>query len=122
MSIIGIVFNLLLTYIKGFVLGFSVSSIIYVYGFKGIIGGLIYIFPHQILNIMIILILAIYSVMFTKYLYKIILGNKNIGTKRFIKIYTFLLGLSSIITLFSSLSEVFITPALFKLMIKLFIK
>ena len=48
MSIIGVVFNIFLIYIKGFVIGFSISSIIYVYGIKGILASLIYIFPHQL--------------------------------------------------------------------------
>jgi len=32
MSIIGVLFNIFFIYIKGFVLGFSISSLIYVYG------------------------------------------------------------------------------------------
>lgn len=121
MSIIGIIFNIFFIYIKGFVIGFSISSLIYVYGVKGILASFIYIFPHQILNIFIIIILGIYSIMFTNNLYKVILGNRNTGIRNFIKKYLYILLISIIITIISSLIETFFTPALFKLFIKLFI-
>ena len=121
MSIIGIIFNIFFIYIKGFVIGFSISSLIYVYGVKGILASFIYIFPHQILNIFIIIILGIYSIMFTNNLYKVILGNRNTGIRNFIKKYLYILLISIIITIISSLIESFFTPALFKLFIKLFI-
>lgn len=121
MSIIGILFNIFLIYIKGFVVGFSISSIIYVYGIKGILTSFIYIFPHQLLNIFAITILGIYSIMFTNNLYKQIIKNKSIGFKHFIKKYVYILILTSIITIIATLLETFFTPALFKLFIKLFV-
>lgn len=121
MSIIGIIFNIFFIYIKGFVLGFSISSLIYVYGVKGILASFIYIFPHQLLNIFVILVLGIYSIMFTNNLYKVIIGNRNTGIRNFIKKYLYILLIASVITILSSLLETFFTPALFKLFIKLFI-
>jgi len=121
MSIIGVVFNIFLIYIKGFVLGFSISSLIYVYGVKGTLASFIYLFPHQILNIIVVAIIGIYSIMLTINLYKVILGNRSTGIKLFIKKYLYILMVTSIITLFSTLIEAFLTPALFKLIIKLFI-
>ena len=121
MSIIGILFNIFLIYIKGFVIGFSISSFIYVYGIKGVFASFIYIFPHQLLNIFSLIILGVYSIMFTNNLYKQIVGNKNIGFKIYIKKYIYVLLITSIITINSTLLEVFFTPALFKLFIKLFV-
>lgn len=121
MSIIGVVFNIFIVYIKGFVIGFSISSLIYVYGIKGIIASFIYIFPHQILNIIVITILGIYSIMLTINLYKVMLGNRGTSIRIFIKKYLYILLVASIITIFTTLIEVFLTPALFKLLIKLFV-
>lgn len=121
MSIIGIVFNIFFIYIKGFVIGFSISSLIYVYGLKGSFASFLYIFPHQLLNIFIIFVLGIYSVMFTYNLYKVILGNRNTGIRNFLKKYLYILLFCSIITIISSLFETFFTPSLFKLFIKLFV-
>ena len=119
MSIIGILFNIFFIYIKGFVLGFSISSFIYVYGIKGTLASFIYIFPHQLLNMFVILILGIYSIMFTNNLYKQIIGNKNIGFKHFMKKYIYILLIASVITIISTLLEALFTPAVFKLVIKL---
>lgn len=121
MSIIGILFNIFFIYIKGFVLGFSISSLIYVYGVKGILASFIYTFPHQLLNIFVVVILGIYSIMFTNNLYKQIIGNKTGGFKYFIKKYTYILLIAVVITIISTLLETFFTPALFKLFIKLFV-
>ena len=121
MSIIGVIFNIFIVYIKGFVIGFSISSLIYVYGAKGILASFIYIFPHQILNIIVVTILGIYSIMLTINLYKVILGNKSTSIKTFIKKYLYILLVTSIVTIFTTLIEVFLTPALFKLLIKLFV-
>ena len=121
MSIIGVVFNIFLIYIKGFVIGFSISSIIYVYGIKGILASLIYIFPHQLLNLFVISVLCIYSIIFTNNLFKMMLGEKNNDFKTFIKKYLYILLISCIITIFSTIFEVFLTPAFFKMVIKLFV-
>lgn len=121
MSIIGIIFNIFLVYIKGFVIGFSISSLIYVYGVKGILGSIIYVFPHQILNLMIVLILGIYSVMFTIHLYNVILGNRNTGIRTFLKKYLYILIIACVVSLVTTFFEILLTPALFKLIIKLFV-
>lgn len=121
MSIIGIVFNIFLVYIKGFVLGFSISSFVYVYGLKGTLASLIYIFPQQLLNLFVVVTLGIYSIMLTINLYQVIIGNRNTGIKSFLKKYLYILLFAGIITLLATLFETFLTPALYKLFIKLFI-
>lgn len=121
MSIIGIIFNIFLIYIKGFVIGFSISSFIYIYGIKGTLSSFLYIFPHQLINIFVILVLGIYSIMFTTNLYKQIIIDKSINLKKFIKTYFYILLIVSTLTIISSLIEALFTPALFKLFIKLFI-
>ncbi len=122
MSIIGIIFNIFLLYIKGFVIGFSVSSFIYVYGVKGTIASFIYIFPCQLLNIFALLLLGVYSIMFTANLYRVIVGKRNTGIKLFLKKYIFILIIASIITIVSTILETFVLPPIFKLVIKLFVK
>ena len=52
-SIIGIPIIFIFNFFKVFILGFSISSIIYTYHVKGIIYAISYIFPHQIIAILI---------------------------------------------------------------------
>jgi len=120
-SVIGILINIFLVYLKGFLVGFSVSAIISIYGFKGILAAFIYVFPHQILNAFAIIILAIYSVMFTSKMIKFILSEKNNNMKHVLKKYTIIFGITLSISLISSVSEAYILPAFMKLIIKLFI-
>lgn len=106
MSIIGIIINIFIIYLK----------------YKGLLAALIYAFPTSIINILVCLLLGVYSVLFTINLWKIIfLKEKNYNMKKFIKKYFLLLILCIILILISSLTESFLVPSLLKLVIKLFI-
>lgn len=120
LSIIGVIVNIFFTYIKGFLVGFSISSIILTYGPKGILASLIYTFPSQILNIIVIITLSIYSLMFSSSLLKIITSKK--GNNRIIlKKYIIILMGCIIISFISSLLEVYIFPSILKLIISIYI-
>lgn len=64
-SVIGCVIVLFLFFLKGFILGFSICSIIINYGVKGILLGFVYLFPHQIINIFVYGIMTCYSLVFS---------------------------------------------------------
>ena len=119
LSIIGILFNVFLVYIKGFILGFSISSIIATYNYKAIPATLLYVFPQQVLNVIVICILAIYSVMFTRNLLAIIINKKN-NNRLMLKKYTIILIFSIITSFISSALEVYLFPNLLKLIISLY--
>lgn len=122
MSIIGIIFNIFFIYLKSFVIGFSISSFILIYKYKGILASLVYVFPSQLINILIILILGVYTLLFSKYLFKLIFfKDKSINLGKFFKKYTLVLVICLILSLISSLSEGYLVPSLLKVMIKLFI-
>ena len=119
LTIIGVLINIFLTYIKGFITGFSISSIILTYKYKGILAALLYIFPSVVLNIIVISILTIYSIMFTSNLLKVIISKKN--SKLMLKKYIVILILSIIISFISSILEVYLFPYLLKMIISLYI-
>lgn len=122
MSIIGIIINIFMIYLKGFIIGFSLSSFFLVYKYKGLLAALIYVFPTSIINILVCLLLGVYSVLFTINLWKIIfLKEKNYNMKKFIKKYFLVLIICIILIIISSLTEGFLVPSLLKLVIKLFI-
>ncbi len=122
MSIIGIIFNIFLIYLKGFIIRFSLSSFFFVYKYKGLLAGFIYAFPTSIINIIVSLILGVYSILFTINLWKIIfLREKNSDMKRFLKKYLIVLIISLFLILISSITEGFLIPSLLKLVIKVFI-
>ena len=122
LTIIGIPFNVFLLYLKSFIFSFSISSFIITFGYIGITISTLYLLFGQLLNIITILIITIYSIMFTKNLLKTIIKNKtNNDITKFFKTYLIILLFTIIISIISSISEVFIFPTLIKLIIKLFI-
>lgn len=110
-STIGLVFNGFIVYLKGFVTGFCVSSMIYIYKVKGLLLGLIYLIPHNIINILIILSLSIYSIIFSLGIIKQITG-KRINTINLLKRYTFIFLVSLGVIILTSIIEVYFTTFL----------
>lgn len=121
MSIIGILLNVFLIYLKGFLLGFSIAAIFNCYGIKGILGVIVYVFPHQILNIFSILILGIYSIMFTIKLFEYMFSKKNNNMRNMLKKYSIIYLFTIFISIISSLSEAYLLPIFMKIIVKLFI-
>jgi len=113
-SMIGIPFILVHLFFKAFVLSFSFISIIANYHFKGLFLALTYVFPHQILNLVIWLLLSFYAIGFSIKLIKVLIFKKNINLKEHFKKYTKILLICSFMLIVSSLFETFLCPWLLK--------
>ena len=122
MTIIGIIINIFILYLKGFIFGFSLSAFILTYNYKGIILSILYTLFGQLLNIVAIIILTIYSIMFTYNLLKqIIKAKQNLNLPKYFKNYSLIFIIILLINIISSISEAFLFPTLIKIIIKLFI-
>lgn len=121
LSMIGIIVNIFLTYIKGFLVGFSISSIFLTYGYKGVLAAILYTFPTQILNIIVVIVLSIYSIMFAQNLLQIIMIKKNTTNRLMLKKYLVILMLCIILSFISSLLEVYVFPNILKLVVKYYL-
>jgi len=108
-SIIGIPIVILILISKSFILGFSISSIIYNYGLKGILIAIIYIIPH-VLNLFITIILAYYSMNFSIMLFNLLFRKKEYTKRLIVNRYIKILVVSTIFFIISSILEVFIIP------------
>ena len=120
-SVIGIVITILLVFYKCFILSFTISSIIYVYSFKGIILSIIYIFPHMIVNILTFLYISSYSIKLSIILTKTILKRENLNFKQFLNNYLKVLLISIVILFLSSIYESIIMPYILKSIIRFLI-
>lgn len=120
-SVIGIVVTILLVFYKCFILSFTISSIIYVYSFKGIILSIIYIFPHMIVNILTFLYISSYSIKLSIILTKTILKRENLNFKQFLNNYLKVLLISIVILFLSSIYESIIMPYILKSIIRFLI-
>lgn len=92
-SIIGIFIVIGILIYKSFLVGFSFLSIIYTYGFKGILVASIYIIP-EVINLFIVFVLVYYSVSFSILLFNYLFKKKDITRRvimvRYIKILIFM--------------------------------
>ena len=109
-SIIGIPVIVFMLFLRGFILGFSIGSIIRIYGYKGIVGGLLYLFPHNILSLVISALLSFYALSFSIRLFKFLFLHDNINFKFIMKKYIKILVICLFAFVFCSLMEVYLSP------------
>lgn len=122
MTLIGIVFNIFILFIKSFIIGFTLASFIITYSYKGLILSASYLLLGQLLFIIVLILLTIYSITFSFKLLKVIFKSPNNNElPKYLKNYCLILIFSIIISLLASLCEVFIFPSLIKLIINIFI-
>lgn len=114
-SIIGIPIIVGILLFKSFVFGFSFSSIIYTYGFKGTIGALLYTFPHQIGYLFILILLSFYALNFSFRLFKYLFLRQTFNFKEIMRRYLKLYLFSLIVVIILSLFETYISTYLLKL-------
>jgi len=109
MSIIGFPITLFLFFTHAFTLGFSISSIFYVYKWKGILLAFVYVLP-QLLNLCILLIFCYFSLLLSKYLFYHLILKKEFSFKRMMTRYMKSFAISLGLLIASSILEVFVIP------------
>lgn len=117
LTIIGIPFVMLILFIKGFILGFTVGFLIDELGFTGILFSTISIFPQNIIIIPSIVIIGVSALSFSL----ILLKNKR-ETEKFSIIqqvtgYTILVSLMALIIILGCFIEAYISPVFMKMML-----
>ena len=118
-SAIGVPIILFLFFYKCFIFGFSISSIIINYGFKGILFSLVYIFPHQVIDIFGFLIITSYSLVFSIKLIGFILKKYEFNIRVSFNKYFKVLLACFLLFFISSLYEAFICPHVLKFVFRL---
>lgn len=116
-SIIGIPIILFSFFVKVFILGFSIANFISIYGLKGILYSLVYIFPHHILNIFNYMFLTIVTLKVSFSLVYAIFKKKKIDFKPIMNRYFIYLGIGLLLMLISTLLEVYLMPIFMKLIV-----
>jgi len=114
-SLIGLPIVLVLLVYKGFIFGFSISSIIKVYGIKGIIGAFTYVFPGTILMLITTILLCFYSTSFSLKLFRYLFLKENLNFKMIMNKYLKILGISCCSVVLVILSDVYLAPVFMKL-------
>lgn len=109
-SVIGFFIIIIVLFVKAFVLGFSLGSIIATYKFKGIIMGFIYIFPHHIINVLIFILISAFALIMSFKIINNLSAKKPVDFKNFMHKYIKVLIISVVILILTSLYEIYALP------------
>lgn len=116
-SVIGLPIIIIMFFTKCFILGFSVGAILTTFKLKGILVSLVYVFPGQVISLLFLLLLMMYSMSFTFKMIYAILKKKSIDFKlimnKYFKILLIVLG----VIILMSLCDTYLMPRLIKLLI-----
>lgn len=113
-SVIGIFFVIGILGFNSFLVGFSLSSIIYTYGVKGLLLSFIYILP-ELVNLFITFVLSYYSVSFSLFLFNYLFRKKDYNRKKLVFRYVKIFVLFFLFTIINSLVSVFLIPFILRI-------
>lgn len=117
LTIIGIPFVMLILFIKGFILGFTVGFLIDELGFTGILFSTISIFPQNIIIIPSIIIIGVSALSFSLILLKNKKGTEKYSIIQQVTGYTILVSLMALIIILGCFIEAYISPVFMKMML-----
>ena len=106
--------NILILFYKSFIIGFSISGFILSFKLKGLILSIIYVFPHLLLNILILSILTAFTLKLSINLIKNIIRRKKCNLNLYLKKYKYVIIMLIFLISISSLYETYVIPYLFK--------
>ena len=118
-GIIPIIFllNYFVIFYKGFVIGFTISSMVLIYKLKGLFLSLLFMFPHEYINIFLFITLSVLAIKFSKKTYLRFKNNDVYNLKKEYKDYIKIYFIFILLSLINSLIEVFINSLLVRLVV-----
>lgn len=116
-SVIGLPIIIIMFFTKCFILGFSVGAILTTFKAKGILVSLVYVFPGQVISLLFLLLLMMYSMSFTFKMIYAILKKKSIDFKLIMNKYFKILLIVLSVVILMSLYDTYLMPRIIKLLI-----
>ncbi len=116
-SVIGAPLMIVLFFMKAFTLGFTIASMIKIYHIKGLLYSLIYIFPHQVINLLVFIFFIMFSMSLSITLFQAIIKKKTVDFSKVMNRYVFILAVTVIILIITSLLEIYLMPFLFRMLL-----
>lgn len=121
-SVIGLIIVICLVFWKSFTLSFTISGFILTYNLKGLLLAILYIFPHLIINLLIIMYVGSYAIKFSTLIIRCMFNKVNLDLRKLMIIYLKVLIFSIMVVILTSLFESFITPFFLKYIVSLILK
>lgn len=118
LSIIGLPIIIFMVFMRFFVTGFNISSLFACYKLKGLKYVLVYLVPSNIILLLLSIFLGIYSVNISIRLATNIIKKKTINFGTFMGKYFFILLISILVVVITSLYDSFVSPFFYNLFTK----
>lgn len=116
-SVIGAPLMIVLFFMKAFTLGFTIASMIKIYHLKGLLYSLIYIFPHQVINLLVFIFFIMFSMSLSITLFQALLKKKTVDFSKVMNRYVFILAITIGMLIITSLLEIYLMPFLFRMVV-----
>lgn len=113
-SIIGLPIIVIMYFSSSFLLGFTIGCIINTFKLKGCLFALIYAFPFEIISILVLMLLVMYSMSFSFKMIYAVFKKKTIDFKIMINKYLIILVISIITNIINALYSTYILPNILK--------
>lgn len=113
-SIVGIPIIVFLLFLKGFIFGFSISSVVVNYGLKGLIMGIITQFSHNVILLITFILIGFYAINFSIHLFQVLFFKKDLNLSLYFKRYNQIALISFGSIVLCSIIETFMMPFLIK--------
>lgn len=117
-SVIGLPIIIIIYFSSSFILGFTIGSIITTFKLKGCLFAFIYVFPFEIINLLVFMLLVMYSMTFSFKMIYSVLKKKTIDFKIMINKYLIILFITIIINLVTAIYNSYFLPIIIKSLIK----
>lgn len=117
LSMIGVILNLFIYFVKIFVTSLEITAIINIFTKKGILIAFTHVFPHQILNILVLAVLVIYSTNLSLTFILSLLKKETISFSKIMHKYNKLFICTIISIILTSLYECYLAPIITKLIV-----
>ena len=116
-SVIGAPLMIVLFFMKAFTLGFTIASLIKIYHMKGLLYSFIYVFPHQVINLLVFTFFIMFSMSLSITLFQALIKKKTVDFSKIVNRYLFVLVFTVVILLITVLLEIYLMPFLFRMVL-----
>ena len=116
-SVIGAPLMIVLFFMKAFTLGFTIASLIKIYHMKGLLYSFIYVFPHQVINLLVFTFFIMFSMSLPITLFQALIKKKTVDFSKIVNRYLFVLVFTVVILIITALLEIYLMPFLFRMVL-----
>ena len=116
-SLIGLPIVIIMYFSKTFILGFSIGAILSVFKIKGLLFSLVYVFPGQVISLLLYMLLTMYAMSFSFKLFFVIIKKKTFDFKNIMNRYFKILIVILVFIILMVLYDTYLMPRLVKTII-----